>query len=837
MGFPNPFSGVGDFISDAVDTITDTVANVFVSQRETFFNLNIQRVVEDDKIQNTTKEATTKAILDEKRDIATEITKSHLNGPLRDFEKFNEKIPTDTLFPDINFSTNKQEAQQLPDSRSKIFTDRVHFDEVINQIESEENTKVIVDYYRYSGLNVNHLTKQILQDQFDWNRDTNVIGSKTQEKGTDVLIDAVRYRVSTQLLPENSRFTNSILGRPFSRFQKSNPTTTRIGDGGPGVNSNNQQNTGPEATPEQKTVRKNEPVFFRDRDNFTWVAQGIIPINTDQPIYNAEIGFTWLTVDNRGNVREEILNGDTFNIDLTADPNFIKDRDTIMVKYHYFDNDNNKVTKFWTYVPGRGIYPDIDNVKVRSQDIFNNRFPLIKFRENGERVKDSNSETKLEIQKYLADTIGFNYDQLDESIHDTENINEVNNVFMGMAVNLNSSNPAEIEYLFRYFKRISNDIEIIPELEKAQIDERLPQKSIWTGIGGANHQLSFNSVEIKNKSGNEEEKGTYTNKTEEVTRILPLMKEDGSLGTGEFTFKVKVFRFQKTDSVFEEVRVLNPAIQWEFEEADAGDVPLTGPDNEQALVFVDEAVSDEMDVQSRETLYFRSLHLIFASSKEVDPKWYQTGIFQFALLVVTVAVTYFTAGGATSFVSSAFASFGIVGAALAIIGIIALGFVLDLAFEQIVNVIGGDLGRIIAGVAAVASFAYAYGAGGFSESFNSRVLLSASSNLVDASNTQTQEDIQEIQEDQEQFIEDRKEKLEKLRSAETLLDTNTIVDPGFFRRRKPASLDSETPDQFFQRTIHSGNIGTLGFDAMHDYTEMMLKLPTIDSNPIDTIQV
>jgi hypothetical protein len=39
----------------------------------------------------------------------------------------------------------------------------------------------------------------------------------------------------------------------------------------------------------------------------------------------------------------------------------------------------------------------------------------------------------------------------------------------------------------------------------------------------------------------------------------------------------------------------------------------------------------------------------------------------------------------------------------------------------------------------------------------------------------------------------------------------------------------ETPDEFYNRTIHAGNIGILSVDAVSNYVEMQLRLPDIST--------
>ena len=54
-------------------------------------------------------------------------------------------------------------------------------------------------------------------------------------------------------------------------------------------------------------------------------------------------------------------------------------------------------------------------------------------------------------------------------------------------------------------------------------------------------------------------------------------------------------------------------------------------------------------------------------------------------------------------------------------------------------------------------------------------------------------------------------------------DTNKLL--GSPMNMTPFVVFGESPDDFFRRTVHSGNIGTLGYDYIHNYVDMNLALP------------
>jgi hypothetical protein len=85
--------------------------------------------------------------------------------------------------------------------------------------------------------------------------------------------------------------------------------------------------------------------------------------------------------------------------------------------------------------------------------------------------------------------------------------------------------------------------------------------------------------------------------------------------------------------------------------------------------------------------------------------------------------------------------------------------------------------------------------------------------------------IEGIQSDYTDLLESQEARTEELETANALLSENTGLSPLTF-------IEGETPDNFYQRTVHSGNIGALSIDAIHHYATLALKLP----EPHDTLE-
>jgi hypothetical protein len=67
-----------------------------------------------------------------------------------------------------------------------------------------------------------------------------------------------------------------------------------------------------------------------------------------------------------------------------------------------------------------------------------------------------------------------------------------------------------------------------------------------------------------------------------------------------------------------------------------------------------------------------------------------------------------------------------------------------------------------------------------------------------------------------------KDEAEKqLEAANKLLEHNNRLDP--------FTIFGESPDAFYNRTVHSGNTGMAGISAISSYVDIALTLPTLSS--------
>ena len=74
--------------------------------------------------------------------------------------------------------------------------------------------------------------------------------------------------------------------------------------------------------------------------------------------------------------------------------------------------------------------------------------------------------------------------------------------------------------------------------------------------------------------------------------------------------------------------------------------------------------------------------------------------------------------------------------------------------------------------------------------------------------------------EQDQLNKYMDEQTKLLDKANELLENQTILSPFV--------IYGEKPEDFYNRTVHYGNIGTLGINAISSYVELALTLPKVN---------
>ena len=100
---------------------------------------------------------------------------------------------------------------------------------------------------------------------------------------------------------------------------------------------------------------------------------------------------------------------------------------------------------------------------------------------------------------------------------------------------------------------------------------------------------------------------------------------------------------------------------------------------------------------------------------------------------------------------------------------------------------------------------------------------------MSAANTQITSDIMDVEKEMALFESDSEKQWDALEEASKILDSNSGINPieMVSPLRSYKAFPAESPDAFYNRTIHTGNIGVLVLDVIENYAGIMLKLPEV----------
>ena len=98
-------------------------------------------------------------------------------------------------------------------------------------------------------------------------------------------------------------------------------------------------------------------------------------------------------------------------------------------------------------------------------------------------------------------------------------------------------------------------------------------------------------------------------------------------------------------------------------------------------------------------------------------------------------------------------------------------------------------------------------------------------NLSKGITANIQEDMSNLLRKSELFFDEADDLMDELEKKRELLDTSRLLDPFEFIRTEPLINLNESPDNFFERTVHNNNVGVIGFEAISSYVDISLQLP------------
>lgn len=481
--------------------------------------------------------------------------------------------------------------------------------------------------------------------------------------------------------------------------------------------------------------------------------------------------------------------------------------------------------KFWTYKMGVGTYVALDQVYTQGPAVNGSYFPFLYFRFDKHSTNSDKSSAAYKTSKKAAKILGVDFDAMADAINENPDIGDVEQAMMVLGLPAQSSDKLESRYLFDYFDSQYLAMDGASTSSEAAVLRGLtgdPSWGNWTGTANAvaiqdrrfKMALSNSGIFKRLVAGSIGPIGTYTSSYEPYTAMQTLTDADGFGYEQAYVIKLHKYRHQLSKGIYEEIVVQDLSMTYYIWNG----YNTTGDENDTILLIpIDRTISERYSLKDREQLYARSLHLVFNARTTQKIKWYQQEWFRIVLIVIAVVLTVMDGGtDGGSWIASVLELTGTEAIIATAIFNLAVGLVIMPAvFKLFVKVFGQQAAEIVA-IAALIYSIYTLSVNGVKGAPLASDLLMLSSGLEQAVLRVKFSDLQTEEQSLRQYQEEEQKRLDE---AQKLLETSTVLNP--------IVIFGEKPEDFYNRTIHFGNIGTLGITAISSYVDIALTLPKI----------
>jgi len=459
---------------------------------------------------------------------------------------------------------------------------------------------------------------------------------------------------------------------------------------------------------------------------------------------------------------------------------------------------------YWIYEVGTGTHPTLDALLDLEPSTLGSFFPFIHFRSNKQSMAANTSSLDYTDSVKMAKKLGVDYMQIHDAIHENPDIGDVAQAYLGLLVPVTAVDALSQRYLFDFFDGLYEAGLGIPPVASSSavflMAKTIPQVSITVQDKKIKHTLSCSGMSKRLVAG-----------------TLPEGKE---YATGfSAADKYHYFRHQVTSSVYTEVLVYRLEMRYWV---DGTHSAVGDEDDATMLIPVDFSITRAYPMKDQEQLYARSLHLICNSSITIKIRWYQRGVFATFLKIVGVAMIIFD-GGFTAGLSAAAAA-GVVQVIAFVVITVIVQVGVTMLYQLAAKILGPDFAILLA-AAAVFYGGYKVLTEGLKTALPMlETMLQTATGLIQGTAKVVMDDLLELGKEFDAFSKESEEKMDLLEETKKLLEGSN--------RLNPLVIFGESPENYYNRTVHSGNVGIIGYRAIESYVDLALTLPTIS----DTIE-
>lgn len=551
---------------------------------------------------------------------------------------------------------------------------------------------------------------------------------------------------------------------------------------------------------------------------------------TDPPIGPAYGGHSnGIAVGHNSTVGEGYLNKDgSFVHDISIDYNSSKDEYTYLnyttkledtlwhprndqIYYHirYIPKGSADTNHgYWFYKLGSNLHPELEKIE-KDEDL--QFLPIVPLREfnknlgpkiqNGDYVRDEDGnkitpDTELyKTSKHLLKIIGLDFDTLCLGVAENPDVGDIDHAYVTFAIDIRSKTKEGKKYIYQFFRELA-----LKSPDKGDIEIR---------DAAYNVHIRYDSSTISTKQGslNEDTQLTYSGDTLIIKRKV----SDNSYE------EVVVTNLQHVNYIYEghaEVTTLE----------DSAD-----EDNYGFLIPLQyNIVKNERGLFGRQDLLTESLVLVFNCYERTKLKWYQRGWFKIFMIVISIVIIIFSWGTLTAPIVAAYQA-GIAALATLAVQYAAYSYGVKMALEYLVKEFGMDVAIVAAIIAVIAIVVAPQVAGTATNSLlSAETLLEVTAGISNATTIVYNSGMLELQSEMNEFNEYANELTDELNALQDELLDATWITPDIINGREHINYPNENPEDFYNRTIHAGNVGTYIYNIIPSYVASKTSLPDLN---------
>lgn len=513
---------------------------------------------------------------------------------------------------------------------------------------------------------------------------------------------------------------------------------------------------------------------------------------------------------------------------------------TITSRYYHVGYTVQGVKKYFFYL---STDPSYESLYVTDTEKESQYFPVVPFiRDNVDLSAPNPGDPLFDTSKRLLNKIGIDFVKVGEGIQENPDIDGVDHAYLVIVAPLQSTSVPTQEYLFNYFFHLAQQQQFdkadydnwfsipvenrgTPPINKITVNETENQAD---GVGNYHIEFGFNYIETGTVVGSIGDVGTVARstvinpRTEETDFAYEnsYMLWQKQITSTEYT-ELKIFGLKHVNYVYKDKHIDTTLEDSLSEDNDDFNLPIhVGVLNEMTLLRQTDVMND-------------SIRLCFNSVQILKLKWYQTDAFKKLIIIVAAVITVYTAGAGGYAMTWAQAITGVTGiTALNFVVAVIIVAAVNIGISNLINVLGAEKIAIIQIIYTI----YQIYQGDFT-SLTADNAIQLVSGITQGLNFYIKNESHAIMSDYEELLAEQEAQQAELDELMEAFPTSTMLDP-MTLLDSSTSLASqyETPEQYFQTRIHTGNIGALVLNDIQYYVERTLQLEGVtNSNALDIL--